>query len=124
MSKWTRRDFLKSSSVAASALAIASAGDLWAELEDPPAASFFVATNGNDNWSGKLGESNAAKSDGPFATLERARNAVRELKGTTTNQRITVIVRGGKYYLARTFKLGAEDSGWPGFPIRYQAYEG
>jgi hypothetical protein len=124
MSKWTRRHFLKSSSVAASALAIGSASDLWATPDASPAASFFVAINGNDNWSGKLAEPNAAKSDGPFATLERARNAVRELKGTTSNQGITVMVRGGKYYLAQTFKLGAEDSGWPGFPIRYQAYEG
>jgi len=38
---------------------------------------FHVATNGNDAWSGTLPEPNAAKTDGPFATLRRARDAVR-----------------------------------------------
>jgi hypothetical protein len=33
---------------------------------------FYVATNGNDAWSGRLAEPNAGKTDGPFATLERA----------------------------------------------------
>ena len=33
-------------------------------------ATFFVATKGNDGWSGKLAEPNGAKTDGPFATLE------------------------------------------------------
>jgi parallel beta-helix repeat protein len=124
MSKWTRRDFLKSSSVTAGALVIGSAGDLWAKPEDSPAVSFFVATNGNDNWSGKIAEPNAAKNDGPFATLERARNAVRELKPATSKQHITVALRAGKYYLVQTFKLSAQDSGWQGFPVSYQAYEG
>jgi hypothetical protein len=31
---------------------------------------FYVATNGNDAWSGRLAEPNAEKTDGPFATLE------------------------------------------------------
>ena len=43
-------------------------------------ADFYVAMNGNDNWSGTLAEPNAAKTDGPFATLKRAQTAVRELK--------------------------------------------
>jgi len=41
--------------------------------------SLFVATNGNDAWSGKLSEPNADNTDGPFATLERARDAIRAL---------------------------------------------
>jgi parallel beta-helix repeat protein len=127
MAKWTRRDFLKRSSVTTGALAIASTCDLWAKPEDAAAskATFYVATNGSDDWSGKLAEPNAAKSDGPFATLERARNAGREQKGKqATNQAITVMVRGGKYFLERTFTLGQQDSGGQGFPVRYQAYQG
>ena len=47
---------------------------------DPIQATFLVATDGNDEWSGKLPEPNAGRTDGPFATLRRARDAVRELK--------------------------------------------
>ena len=54
-----------------------------------PQAAFYVATNGNDAWSGTLAEPNAARTDGPFATLERDRDAVRPLKGG-----VTVWVRG------------------------------
>ena len=32
---------------------------------------FYVATNGNDTWSGKVPAPNADKTDGPFATVER-----------------------------------------------------
>ena len=41
---------------------------------------FFVATDGDDAWSGAVPEPNAGRTDGPFATLTRARDAVRELK--------------------------------------------
>ena len=41
---------------------------------------FYVATNGNDAWSGKQREPNPAKTNGPFATLEAARDAIRALK--------------------------------------------
>jgi len=33
--------------------------------------AFYVATNGNDAWSGRLAEPNADKTVGPFATAER-----------------------------------------------------
>ncbi|MDO4629397.1 MAG: hypothetical protein Q4C70_09460, partial [Planctomycetia bacterium] len=39
---------------------------------------FFVAKNGNDTWSGTLAEPNENGTDGPFATLDRAKTAVRE----------------------------------------------
>ena len=44
------------------------------------AADGYVARNGNDAWSGKLVEPNAAKTDGPFATLDRARGEIRKMK--------------------------------------------
>ena len=43
-------------------------------------ADFYVAQNGNDNWSGTLAVPNIDKTDGPFATIEQAKKAVRELK--------------------------------------------
>jgi hypothetical protein len=40
-------------------------------------SSFFVATNGNDSWSGLLPVPNAAHTDGPFATLAKAQSKMR-----------------------------------------------
>src|ERR1700737_332076 len=129
MWKLTRRKFLKSSSAAAGMLGAGSAMDLWASSENakPPIAkaTFYVATNGSDSWSGKLAEPNAGKSDGPFATLQHARDAVRELNGKQVpKEAITVMVRGGKHYLEQTLGFGPKDSGAPEFPVSYRAAAG
>ena len=60
-------------------------------------AAFYVATNGNDAWSGTLPAPNSAGTDGPFATLERARDAIRTLNrmGQLPAGDITVWLRGG-----------------------------
>ena len=49
-------------------------------LATAPTADFYLSPNGSDQWSGKLAEPNAQGTDGPFATLERAHDAVRLLK--------------------------------------------
>ena len=86
-------------------------------------ATFFVATNGNESWSGRLPAPNANNTDGPFATLARARNAVRELKANSDTQAgITVAVRGGKYFLDQTLVLGPQDGGTRDCPIVYTAF--
>ncbi len=43
-------------------------------------ADFYVSVEGNDQWSGTLPPPGADGKDGPFATLERARDAVRQLR--------------------------------------------
>ncbi len=90
-----------------------------------PATVFYVAVNGRDDWSGKLPAPNAPRTDGPFASLARARDAVRQLKqaGELTEP-VTVALRGGVYYLTETIALGPEDSGTEQCPISYVAYEG
>jgi hypothetical protein len=88
-------------------------------------ATFYVATNGNDGWSGKLDAPNSGKTDGPFSTLARARDAVRELKARQAHKEpITVLVRGGKYYLNETLAFEREDSGSREAPVTYEAYPG
>jgi hypothetical protein len=59
--------------------------------------TFFVATNGNDAWSGELASPNSNNSDGPFASLSRAQYAVERAPKPAT-----VTVRNGTYYLALT----------------------
>ena len=87
---------------------------------------FYVAANGNNAWSGKLSEPNAAGTDGPFATLERARDGIRMLKksGALPEGGVEVVVRGGVYSLDAPFELAAEDSGSAETPIAYSAAKG
>ena len=86
---------------------------------------FCVSPTGNDTWSGRLRGPNAAKVDGPFATLTRARDAIRELRrGQGLTERVTVTVCGGTYFLADTFVLSAEDSGTATCPVTFRAAPG
>jgi hypothetical protein len=40
----------------------------------------YVSTEGNDAWSGHLPDPTVGRQDGPFRTIQRARDAIRELK--------------------------------------------
>ena len=88
---------------------------------DEPAANFFVATNGSDDWSGTLADPNSQQTDGPFATLERARDAVRAL-GEKRSGDVVVLVRGGTYPVTKTIVFGIKDSGTVDSPVIYAAY--
>ena len=80
-----------------------------------PAAEkvFHVAPTGSD-----LNPGTRSK---PFATLERAREAVR-LAGSSKVRK--VIVHGGSYELRSTFTLGRLDSGTSAMPVTWQAAPG
>jgi hypothetical protein len=86
--------------------------------------AFYVSLDGNDSWSGKLRETNRGKTDGPFASLEKARETIRGLKsnGALPRGGITVSIRGGAYPRSETFRLTAEDSGDEASPILWRAY--
>jgi putative cofactor-binding repeat protein len=76
-----------------------------------------VARTGND--------ANPGTAEQPFATLERARAAVQELKSSgLPSGGVTVWVRGGVYERSATFTLGSADSGTAGSPVTYKAYPG
>lgn len=81
------------------------------------AGGFFIAPNGND--------ASVGTRDQPFATLERARDAVRQLNLARQypSGGVTVWLRGGVYELSQTFQLGAQDSGLPGAPVVYRSYQ-
>ncbi len=69
---------------------------------------------------------NSTNTDGPFATLERARDEIRTLRRTRplSRQGVTIALRGGRYQRDRPFVLTIDDSGRAGAPVTYRAYRG
>lgn len=82
------------------------------------AAEFHVAPQGQDTDVG----TRAA----PFASLERARTAVRSLKqgGGLPSSGVTIWIHGGEYARTATFELTADDGGETNRPVIYRAVEG
>jgi len=79
-------------------------------------ADFFVGPRGDDNNPGTLAA--------PFATLTRAKHAVRKWKQANPDGDIRVLLRGGTYRLRETEVFGLEDGAPAGLRIIYAAYPG
>ena len=73
----------------------------------------YVSTTGNDNWSGKIRHPNKDNTDGPFATIERARDEIGILKetGKFPKGNMIVEVQEGLYELEGILELGENDGG-------------
>jgi parallel beta-helix repeat protein len=96
-----------------------------ADAGNVAAMDLFVAPTGNDGWSGKLQEPNAAKTDGPLASLVGARDAIRRLKAAgPLSEPIRVVVAGGTYSLAAPVVFEPQDSGTEKAPIVFEAASG
>lgn len=80
-------------------------------------ADFYISPSGSD--------ANGGTASKPFATLERARDAVRFRKASQSafREKITVWLRGGDYLRTNAFELTAADSGTAGAPITWRAYK-
>ena len=76
----------------------------------------YVAVDGNDNNPGSM--------EKPIATLEKARDRIREIKGKKGPCKVNVFLREGTYYLERPFVLSPLDSGTEDGVITYRAYPG
>lgn len=79
---------------------------------------YYVAKNGND--------SNPGTIDEPFATIDKARDAIRDLKQTSglPDGGVTVYVREGVYERETSLEFTLEDSGEEDKRITYSAYPG
>lgn len=88
--------------------------------------TLFVSPMGNDQWSGNLAQPNTARTDGPWATLQRARDQIRTIKaaGGLPQGGITVELLAGRYELASPLELTADDSGTAESPVVYRARPG
>ncbi len=82
------------------------------------AAEIYVATTGDD--------ANPGTKNKPFATLERARDAIRASR--KQDGRVaggaTVVIHGGTYWMPEPFALDAQDGGTPDAPVVYRAAAG
>ncbi|MGC4043319.1 MAG: PDZ domain-containing protein [Armatimonas sp.] len=76
---------------------------------------YVVAPNGKDTNPGTLAR--------PFQTLPRAQQAVREARRQSASQAVTVLLRGGTYYLDDTLVFTSADSGSAEAPVVYEAYK-
>src|SRR5690349_12337475 len=87
------------------------------------ALDIYVATSGNDSWTGQLAAPNASKTDGPFASFERARDEIRAARKRGVRETVSVQVRAGAYSVAKTLQLDAQDSGTASAPVTWRAYK-
>lgn len=83
---------------------------------------YYVSEKGNDDFSGRLDSPNFSRNDGPFRTIEKAKQVVREKIRWGMNSEITIIIRGGEYCIDSTLEFNHEDSGRNGFSVIYKSY--
>jgi len=89
------------------------------------AATFYVSPDGDDAWSGQMERPAAARNDGPVATLNGARDAVRRFRAANgTAEPINVVVADGVYSVSEPLRLGPEDGGTAEAPVSYEAAPG
>ncbi|HEX3165911.1 MAG TPA: right-handed parallel beta-helix repeat-containing protein [Chitinophagaceae bacterium] len=75
---------------------------------------FFISPSGNDKYAGTI--------EKPFATLEKARKAVRKILAKEKNISIAVYFRAGDYFLKNSVVFDSLDSGTGDNPVTYSAY--
>ncbi|MHC5077366.1 MAG: hypothetical protein ACYTFM_13225 [Planctomycetota bacterium] len=95
------------------------------EAPEKCAAIFYISKLGDDRWSGTIPEPKEDESDGPFATLDRARDAVQQRRKNIQCDLSSaqVLIRKGIYTLSTTFELSKLDSGTSRYPVIYQPYK-
>lgn len=85
-----------------------------ASLSSAFAHEFYISPGGDDNGTGTR--------ESPFKTLSQARDAVRQVNRTMTND-IVVYLRGGEYQMTGVVDFGTQDSGFNGHRVIYKAFE-
>ncbi len=83
--------------------------------------AFYVSPAGDDAWSGGLPAASPDRADGPFRSLERARDAAREVPDTTP---VRILLREGIHRRTTPLLLGPEDSGTAAGPRTWAAQDG
>jgi parallel beta-helix repeat protein len=85
------------------------------------ALQIHVSPNGNDAWYGTLAKPNKSRTNGPLATIAKARDTIRSLKAKGVRGPYEVLIQDGTYYLDTPLVLTPADSGTKQYPITYKA---
>jgi hypothetical protein len=95
-----------------------------ARAQNPSAAALYVAPGGNDQWSGRLPDANADRTDGPLATLAHAHDELRRLRKAADGNALPthIYLRGGLHFIDAPLTLLPEDSGTPQAPMVFEAF--
>jgi len=83
------------------------------EWVNSPKESIYVSPQGSDK--------NEGTKEKPFATIQRAQEEARKLKGTES---VTIYLRGGIYFLSSPLSFTKNDSGSGDSPVVYRGYPG
>lgn len=85
-----------------------------------------IAVDGDDSWTGLEPDSGGAPGTGPIRTLSRARDLIRKTRAVDGLPvgGVSVLLRGGCYFLEAPFVLEKEDSGTEEAPIVYRSFPG
>ena len=84
----------------------------------------YVSPSGNDKWSGTIPTALANRTDGPLASLEGAKMAVRKIRANAHKDAVQVVFESGRYQISSPVIFGSEDSGYADGPVIYQAANG
>jgi hypothetical protein len=76
----------------------------------------YISPDGSDK--------NAGTKDYPFATIEKAQKAIRDIRNKKSGADITVLIRGGNYFLEKTIVFGINDGAEKDARTSYEAYPG
>ena len=106
----------------------AAAGRAADPVEERSAAAapvvIHVAADGDDRWSGDLPAADAARTDGPLATLAAARDALSRRRADAPGRAAEVVLHAGRYELTESLRLGADDGGSADRPVVWRAASG
>ena len=91
-----------------------------------PNNTIYVSPAGRDQWSGLRKQPNKAGTDGPVASLDAARDRIRQIRQAKglPDGGIRVEIQACNYELDHTFTLNTDDSGTEKAPIVYEAAKG
>lgn len=94
-------------------------------IKKQPELVYYVSQSGNDHFSGLWSESVSFGSDGPFKTLERARDFIRiEKEGNLhPDGGVKIVLREGVYFVDDPIIFSPPDTGTPVSPVTITAYK-
>ena len=91
-------------------------------LQSAAAKTVHVSPVGNDDWSGQYAQPNVDLTEGPVATLTRARDIIRQWKlAGPLDEPVRVIAADGVYWITEPLVLTPQDSGTKSCPISYES---